>query len=144
MAQAEAAKESREALLAERENVQTLNAKISVLNNPKRAAADEARYQAVNVLLTKYGNEEKTILRHLRIHGKMIEHPMLGIYPIPNGFNRDQTRSILSRFENDQIVTPEHHQISSGFEYTWQIAPGMAGALDELLYQANNSVTAHT
>lgn len=54
--------------------------------------------------------------------------------PLPSGINMSDTLDLLNAAEKQQLVTSREVQYSGGWERTFEIAPGMKAALEELLY----------
>lgn len=102
---------------------------------PKRTAAEEYHYQAAKAALRTVGEEAKEILRCLRNHGQIVDHPMTGISGSPQGISNDRLRQLLGVMQNNRLVTRRSVQVSAiGQEDTWKIAEAMIAPLDELLY----------
>ena len=47
--------------------------------SPKRSPGEEQRYQAAKVAVEKLNPEEIAVLRHLRVHGEIIDNPITGL-----------------------------------------------------------------
>ena len=100
---------------------------------PKRTAQEERTFQEIKAKLEKYSESEKNLLRYLQRHGKMVQNHFMGFSPLPTGSDPITASAILSRMLADNITTSEGRQVPNGWEKVWQIAPGAASALDELL-----------
>src|SRR5262249_4781655 len=77
------------------------------LRKPKRTPAQENDYREIKAIYDKYGDDEKTVLKHLRRQGKMIETSLSRTSPLPTGFSYERTAAVLNRLVADNIVTPE-------------------------------------
>jgi hypothetical protein len=97
----------------------------------QRSPAEQARYDAAQAGIDKLGPDAVEVLRYLRAFGPYA----VGHYspPPPAGLNGNRMRDVLSSLVDAQLVrwTITNHVID---ERTYEIAPGMAPVLDELLY----------
>jgi len=109
-----------------------LAAENSELKTPKRSRADEARLQIAKSALEKHGDQGITLLRHLRIHGKLVFGSFDPV--LPAGIRGEQARALIQLLVTDQLVSVSQARHPGGYDYTYAIAPGMADVLDELLY----------
>lgn len=107
----------------------------ALLQKPKRTAAEERHYQTAKALLEKYGENVAIVLRFLRQTGAIIHHPSMIVIG-PTGFTQDQTMEALLSLWAEHVVirTPKSLPGAMGIQYTYEIAPGLVAALDELLY----------
>jgi hypothetical protein len=100
---------------------------------PQRTPLEEKNHQALKSRLEKYGEEEKTVLRHLSVHGKMVHRSGWDISPPVQGLTHDRTLAMLNKLLADQMVTPESQDIPGGWVRVWRISPGAISTLNELL-----------
>jgi hypothetical protein len=112
---------------------------IEALRKPVRTPAEEHRLQAAKAALERRGNQGTTILRYLRNQGKLV----FGSYPpaLPAGFQGEQAHELLNLLLDDELVSRTSSRHPGGYDYTYEIAPGMANVLDELLYAESSSLT---
>jgi hypothetical protein len=113
--------------------ISTLNAEIDDLRKPKRTPFQIREHDNITALFKNYGEDEKTMLRHLRRHGKMLHHHSGSVHPLPTGFDATRAIAVFRKLMSDHITTSETHSVPGGWEVTWKIAPGAISTLDELL-----------
>jgi hypothetical protein len=104
----------------------------AITDRPKRTTAEEHHYQIACAALKKIGPDAETVLQHLAIQGTL----KFNNYdpPLPKGLPAMKVREILTLCVNEHLVTVDTSAQRGGFDYVYQIAPGMKAALDELLY----------
>jgi hypothetical protein len=112
-----------------------LAAKVADLRKPKRTPFQEKEYQAIKSAVDSYDEDDpKKLLRHLMRHGKMTRHSQGKLVPLPAGFSDNRAASALDILKNDHLVTlGDTRYDPSGWEASWQIAPGAIDILNELL-----------
>jgi len=99
---------------------------------PVRTDAEDHHFRLAQAGLRKIGPKGLATLRHLSIHGTLsfgAQPP-----PLPSGINMSDTLDLLIAAELEQLVTSKQVQYPGGWERTFEIAPGMKNALQELLY----------
>jgi len=96
-------------------------------------ALQEKEYQDIRSLFENYGEIEKSILRNLLRHGKMIKHVMGKLSPLPGGCSEEAAASVLDKLVTDNLVTSETRLAPGGYEVVRQIALGAKSAIEELL-----------
>jgi hypothetical protein len=116
-----------------RDKYQRLTAEINDLKKPKRSPLEERTFQDIKAKLEKYGEDEKTLLRYLQKHEKIVQNHFMGFSPLPPGFNHDRAAAALSKLLADDLSTFEGRQVPNGWEKVWQIARWAIASLDDLL-----------
>jgi hypothetical protein len=122
-----------------------LRRQIEQLAPPKRTQSEEYHYTKARDGLKNVGKRGEMMLQYLEIHGKLMLNST-GYPPVilPGGMTPQQARECLDECLSASLVTREsiHKQgfgISPVQEDSYQIAPGMKAALDELLYPPKSS-----
>ena len=110
-----------------------LNQKIA---KPPRTAAEQYRYDLAKTAIKKLGQEAELILRHLQVHGKIILGSWF-IPTLPSEMSAEKAKRVLNALKQEHIVNETFTPSPGGCDSVWEIAPGMAAALDELLYEGN-------
>jgi hypothetical protein len=102
------------------------------IERPKRDPAEEYHIQLAEEGLENIGPAGVPLLRHLMIHGTL----RFGRHdpPLPEGLNVRDLHALLRVAVNCQLVTNRHHDQPGGGEESFEIAPGMAAALRQVLY----------
>lgn len=135
------AEESKE-LQAKISKLETLNkasaAELAEIRTPKRTLLEERHLNDARSALQKLavdgvGEECRTVLCHLKKHDSMTFTQAADPQP-PNGMRSQDMRGFLNLCVTENLVTKTTTNTRSGYEYVYTIAPGMKGALDELLY----------
>lgn len=116
-----------------RETIKALQSK------PTRTNAEQHRYEQAKRALDELGLDAMTVLRHLRAHEELMFSG--NSFPIlPDGMNQINLRVALDNCARKHLVSVKTVMRQTGAIYpiqddTYQIAPGMKAALDELLYE---------
>jgi hypothetical protein len=107
-----------------------------ITSKPPRTPAEQHDFDTASRALERFGQKAKIALRHLRRH----ESLTFGVYDpiLPSGLNRDDTVWAYNACAGEGLVTRRDNDPRYG-EATFAIAPKMAKALDELLYENNSS-----
>jgi hypothetical protein len=101
------------------------------------SSSEEYHLELARKGLEDIGPASFPLLRHLMIHGTLTfgRHDP----PVPEGLNARDLHALLSVAVNHQLVTNRHHDQPGGEEESFEIAPGMAAALRQLLYGSEAS-----
>jgi len=111
-----------------------------LLSRPKRSPSEQHHYEQAKAALDELGLPAAIVLRHLEKHGQLIYRQRGPSPPAPANMTAQEMQSWLDRCVARDLVTPSHEWKATGGvthkieEKTYQIAPGMKAALDELLY----------
>lgn len=111
-----------------------------LLSRPKRSPSEQHHYEQAKAALDELGPTAAIVLRHLEKHGRLIYRQRGPSPPVPADMNAEQMRAALDRCIAKDLATRSHEWVPTGGvthkieETTYQIAPGMKAALDELLY----------
>lgn len=104
----------------------------SLNDRPKRTAAEQHHYEKAKAALDKLGTDAVKALRHLQTQGKLT----FGFYnpqAIPEAMTGEQLHNVYRACAVEGLVSQQEHTGSG--ERTFEIAPTMVNALNELLYK---------
>ena len=119
-----------EAVVLERETVKRLAGEVTDLKKTKRTPAEQERYNLAKAALGKLPPEAVGALQHLLIHEKLT-FGMHSSSP-PAGMDHNKAQDIYSQCYQNNLVTRFIDPRTNHTSY--EIAPGMKSALEELLY----------
>jgi hypothetical protein len=125
-------------LASKEELIKELRAESLELRKRKRTPLEGKHREALKKRLQNYGEDEKTFLNHLAIHGKIVHHHSGEISPPAQAFTVGKTISILNKLMGDKMVTPENRSLPAGWANTWRISPGAMSTLNESLRSSNS------
>jgi hypothetical protein len=117
-----------------------LRKRIELLKPPQRSPSEQHHYEQAKVALDELGPTAAVVLRHLEKHGRLIYRQRGQNPPTPGNIVAQKMRAALDRCVSKDLATRSHEWVATGGvthkieETTYQIAPGMKVALDELLY----------
>jgi signal transduction histidine kinase len=121
--------------------IRNLEKEIGTLSSKaQRSPSEQHYYEQAKAALEDLDTTAGIVLRHLKKHGQLIFRQYGPFPPLPAGMNAEETRSWLDRCVARDLATRNHDRKETGGirhsveEITYQIAPGMKAALDELLY----------
>lgn len=107
----------------------------SNLNAAQRNPTEEQHFQFAKAAVDRYDQQTLTVLRYLRMHQRItdsLRDPAVG----PNYMPRDVLLPVLDRLVTDSLVSRTSSPTpSGGLSYSWEIAPGLVSALDQVLYK---------
>lgn len=119
------------------EDIRKRDETIRVLTDkPKRTAVEQRHYETAEKALQKLGGRAAIALRHLRQH-KSLQY---GMYDpiLPAGMTGSEFVNLCSACVEEGLVSQRNGYPTLG-ERTFEIAPTMEKALDELLYKPDDT-----
>lgn len=100
---------------------------------PKRSEFEEREFQDIKSKVDRYGEDERTVLRHLLRHHAMTEDTMYSLYPLPDGFSRDRTVNAFNVLVCEHICVRRFSQNLGNHATSLEITPGAIPHLIQLL-----------